>query len=79
MLIVDDYADTRLPLSTRLKTHGHDTVFATVARQTRPDAVILDLGSPGGNGFLVWDRLKRSEEYYGIVRKETAPWHMRKF
>jgi len=65
ILIIDDSADTRLVVSARLKKHGYDTVFAAdalqaiaVARQTRPDAIILDLGLPGGNGFIVLQRLK---------------------
>jgi DNA-binding response OmpR family regulator len=65
ILIVDDSADTRLVVSARLKKHGYDTVFAAdalqaiaVARQTQPDAIILDLGLPGGNGFIVLQRLK---------------------
>lgn len=65
ILIIDDHADTRLLLSARLKKHGYDTVFAAdalqaiaVARQTQPDAILLDLGLPGGNGFIVLERLK---------------------
>lgn len=62
ILIVDDSADTRLLVSARLKKHGYDTVFAAdalqaiaVARQTQPDAIILDLGLPGG-GYADVDR-----------------------
>jgi DNA-binding response OmpR family regulator len=65
ILIVDDHAETRLLVSARLKRHQYDTVFAAdavqaiaVARQTQPDAIILDLGLPGGTGFLVLERLK---------------------
>ena len=65
ILIVDDLVDTRLVVSARLKKHGYDTVFAAdgmqataVAQQTRPDAIILDLGLPGGSGFIVLQRLK---------------------
>jgi DNA-binding response OmpR family regulator len=65
ILVIDDSADTRLVVSARLKKHGYDTVFAAdalqaiaVARQTQPDAIILDLGLPGGNGFIVLQRLK---------------------
>ena len=65
ILIIDDHADTRLLVSARLKKHQYDTVFAAdalqaiaVARQTQPDAIILDLGLPGGNGFIVMERLK---------------------
>jgi DNA-binding response OmpR family regulator len=65
ILVVDDHDDARLLVSTRLKKHQYDTIFAadalqaiTVARQTRPDAIILDLGLPGGSGFIVLERLK---------------------
>lgn len=65
ILIVDDHAETRLLVSARLKKHQYDTVFAAdavqavaVARQTQPDAIILDLGLPGGTGFLVLERLR---------------------
>ena len=65
ILVVDDSAETRLVVSARLKKHGYDTVFAAdalqaiaVARQTQPDAILLDLGLPGGNGFIVLERLK---------------------
>jgi len=65
ILVIDDSAETRLVVSARLKKHQYDTVFAAdalqaiaVARQTQPDAIILDLGLPGGNGFIVLQRLK---------------------
>ncbi|MBC7839582.1 MAG: response regulator [Nitrospiraceae bacterium] len=65
ILIVDDSVDTRLVVSARLKKHGYDTAFAAdalqaiaIARQTQPDAIILDLGLPGGSGFIVLQRLK---------------------
>jgi CheY-like chemotaxis protein len=65
ILIIDDSADTRLVLSLQLKTQGYRTVFAadaleaiTRARQAQPDAILLDLGLPGSNGFLVLERLK---------------------
>jgi DNA-binding response OmpR family regulator len=65
ILIVDDNADTRLILSTRLKAHHYHTVFAadalqvmSVALKERPDVILLDLGLPGGNGLVVLQRLK---------------------
>jgi CheY-like chemotaxis protein len=73
ILIVDDHADTRLLVSARLKKHEYNTVFAAdamqaiaVARQTQPDAIILDLGLPGGNGFIVLARLKTNTALSGI-------------
>jgi CheY-like chemotaxis protein len=65
ILIIDDSAETRLLLCLRLKAQGYRTVFAadaleaiTKARQAQPDAILLDLGLPGSNGFLVLERLK---------------------
>lgn len=65
ILIIDDSADTRPVLSLQLKAQGYRTVFAADAleaitrpRQAQPDAILLDLGLPGSNGFLVLERLK---------------------
>ena len=65
ILIVDDNADTRLVLSARLNAHHYHTVFAadaiqamSVALKEQPDAILLDLGLPGGNGLMVLERLK---------------------
>ena len=65
ILIVDDHADTRLLLSARLKANDYPTVFAAdglqavaMARREQPNAILLDLGLPGGNGLLVLERLK---------------------
>ncbi len=73
ILIIDDHADTRLLVSTRLKKHQYDTAFAAdalqaiaIARQVKPDAIVLDLALPGGNGLLVLDRLKTNTALGGI-------------
>lgn len=73
ILIVDDSPDTRLVVHARLKKHGYDTVFAAdgmqaiaVAQQTQPDAIILDLGLPGGSGFIVLQRLKANTRLAAI-------------
>ena len=73
ILIIDDHADTRLLVSARLKKHHYNTVFAadamqaiSVARETQPDAILLDLNLPGGNGFIVLARLKANTALSGI-------------
>lgn len=73
ILVIDGHADTRLLATARLKKHGYDTVFATdamqaivLARQTRPDAVLLDLGLPDGNGFVVLEQLRAITPPSGI-------------
>lgn len=65
ILIVDDSLAMRLLVSARLKKHAYDTIFAAdalqaiaIARQAQPDAIILDLGLPGGSGFIVLQRLR---------------------
>ena len=65
ILVVDDDTDTRLILGTRLKKLGYLVLYAadsyqaiSMARQEVPDLILLDLGLPGGNGFIVLERLK---------------------
>lgn len=65
ILVIEDHADTQLVVATYIKKHQYETAFASDAvqaigltRKIRPDAIILDLGMPGGNGFLVLQRLK---------------------
>ena len=73
ILIVDDNAGTRLVLSARLNAHHYHTVFAadaiqamSVALKEQPDAILLDLGLPGGNGLMVLQRLKANTSLGGI-------------
>ena len=70
---MDDNADTRLLLSVRLKAHHYHTVFAadalqaiSVALKEHPDAILLDLGLPGGNGLVVLQRFKANTSLGGI-------------
>lgn len=66
ILLVDDDPDVRLAMHVRLKANGYDTAFASdalscvaEARKQQPDVIILDLGLPGGDGFVVIERLNR--------------------
>jgi two-component system KDP operon response regulator KdpE len=66
ILIVDDDPDVRQAMHIRLKANSYDTCFAsdalnsvTEARKQHPDLIILDLGLPGGDGYVVMERLKR--------------------
>jgi len=65
ILIVDDDSDVREGLHVRLTANHYETFFATdalsslvEARKHKPDLIILDLGLPAGDGFLVMERLK---------------------
>jgi DNA-binding response OmpR family regulator len=65
ILIIEDDADVRLGYHVRFKANHYDTFFAadavasmTEARKHQPDLIILDLGLPAGDGFVVMDRLK---------------------
>jgi len=65
ILIVDDDPDVRLGLTMMLKTHGYrvaaagDTISAIhVGVAEHPDLAILDIGLPGGEGFIVMERFR---------------------
>jgi DNA-binding response OmpR family regulator len=64
ILVVDDDEDMRRGLGIRLKASGYNVVFAHdaisatgMARKEKPDLIILDIGLPGGDGFIVMERL----------------------
>jgi DNA-binding response OmpR family regulator len=65
ILIVDDDEYLLLGLTAKLKARGYAVVTAmdgiaavATARREFPDLIILDLGLPAGDGFLVLDRLR---------------------
>ena len=65
ILVVDDDPDMRQTLQIRLKASGYDVrcaedgvgAISEVNRHT-PDLIVLDLGLPAGDGFVVLDTLK---------------------
>jgi DNA-binding response OmpR family regulator len=64
ILIVEDDADTAMGLSVRLKSTGYATVSATdasagikLALIEIPDLILLDLGLPDDNGFVMMKQL----------------------
>jgi DNA-binding response OmpR family regulator len=67
ILIVDDDPDLRRGLNLRLRANHYETAYATdgfsaiaMAQKERPDLIILDLGLPAGDGFVVLERLQQN-------------------
>src|ERR1044071_5238449 len=67
ILIVDDDPDLRRALNLRFRANHYDTAYATdgfsaiaMAQKEKPDAIILDVGLPAGDGFVVLDRLQQN-------------------
>jgi DNA-binding response OmpR family regulator len=65
ILIIEDDADVRLGYNVLLKANHYDTFFAAdamtaivEARKCMPDVIVLDLGLPAGDGFVVLERLR---------------------
>ena len=65
ILIVEDDPDMVRAMAVRLKAQGYSLVVAkdgisaiSVARKEKPDLIVLDLGLPAGDGFMVMQRLK---------------------
>lgn len=73
ILIVDDDPDLRQALKLRLRANHYETVHAVdgysaiaQAYKERPNLIILDLGLPAGDGFVVLDRLQRDDKLSAI-------------
>ena len=73
ILVVDDDADVRLGYHVLLKANHYDVFLAvdgvstiSEARKHQPDLIILDLGLPSGDGFVVLDWL-RANPYLSLI------------
>lgn len=69
ILIVDDDPDLRQALKLRLRANHYETVSAcdgysaiAQAYKEHPNLIILDLGLPAGDGFVVLDRLQHDDK-----------------
>lgn len=67
ILIVDDDPDLRRALNVRLRANQYETSYAAdgfsaiaMAQKERPDLIILDVGLPAGDGFVVLERLRQN-------------------
>ena len=65
ILVVEDESVQLTMVAKRLKAAGYDVVGArdgisaiSTARKEQPDLILLDLGLPGGDGFVVMQRLQ---------------------
>jgi DNA-binding response OmpR family regulator len=73
ILVVDDDPDLVRALRLRLRANQYDIATATdgytaiaTAQKERPDLILLDLGLPAGDGFIVLDRLQKSDALSSI-------------
>ncbi len=73
ILVVDDDPDLLRALRLRLRANNYDVATASdgyaaiaTAQKERPALIILDLGLPVGDGFVVLDRLQNSDALSGI-------------
>jgi len=74
LLVVDDNRDAAESMSMLLQMWGHEVVFAydgpsalETAEQWQPEAVFLDIGLPGMNGYEVAERLRELPHAKGAV------------
>jgi CheY-like chemotaxis protein len=68
-------------MNVRLKANHYDTFFATdavstlrEARKHEPDLIILDLGLPDGDGFVVIEKLKVWPSRAWFPLSSSPPW-----
>ena len=86
ILVIDDQRDIHLLLKAVLEHEGYRVCSALdaaqggmMARQLKPDLVILDITMPAGGGYLAYERLRMTNSfatmpillYTGVARQEV--------
>lgn len=73
ILVVDDDPDLVRAMRLRLRANNYEVATASdgygaiaSAQKERPALIILDLGLPLGDGFVVLDRLQNSDSFSGV-------------
>lgn len=73
ILLIEDDLNVYHGIRRRLSGNNYETYYApdavasiSQARQHHPDLILLDLGLPAGDGFVVMDRLKQIPELSNI-------------
>jgi putative two-component system response regulator len=73
ILIVDDNEDVAKGLRIFFRAHNYTTVIASdavaaisQAKKENPDLIVLDLGLPAGDGYVVMERLSNVESLASI-------------
>jgi PAS domain S-box-containing protein len=81
ILIVDDNEDGAASLAMLLQFGGHETYAARDGREAieaaerlRPDAVLLDIGLPGLNGYEVCRRIRQQPWGKGLMLVALTGW-----
>ncbi|MDY7227196.1 ATP-binding protein [Hyalangium rubrum] len=74
VLVVEDHEDTREAVRALLEAEGHvvfeaedGTSGLEKARHLRPDAILLDIGLPGQDGYTVARALRATQEGQGVL------------
>jgi two-component system KDP operon response regulator KdpE len=74
ILLVDDDKDLLRGMTISLRASGYDIVSAqdaisavSAARNAQPDLIVLDIGLPGGDGFLVMERLSNLTTFIPVI------------
>lgn len=69
ILLIEDDLNVCHGIQRKLKAFNYNTVYApdavasiSQARQHHPDLILLDLGLPAGDGFVVMERLRQFPE-----------------